>query len=217
VSDSTLYRLASISLVVGAAASAIASVVPTPNDLKTSVASGLFYMLAVGMLVGGVLVVAGLPALYLRQRRESGVLGLVGMLLILGPAMVLTVGFPFVQTLFFPWLASLPLSEAQFGEGPPAFALFFPIANVVVTLGGLLFGVATIRARVFPRWVAIAFMALFVISFAAAFAGPLEIIGEATAMVGIIAFGVALWLSAGASREPTPADAITVPKPVVNP
>lgn len=217
MSESTLYRLGSVGVVLGAVLIALASLVPMPEDLKASAASGMYYLVAIGMLVGAVLLIAGLPALYLRQHRESGVLGLVGFLLMLGPAIVITVGLAFAQTLIFPWMATLPLSASQFGQGPPALGVFFPVATVLVAVGGVLFGIATLRARVFPRWTGISFIALVVISLAANFAGPVEVAAEAVYMVALIAFGVALWLGVGGRVEAGAAGSAAPSTPAVTP
>ena len=204
MSESALFRLSSIGVVVGAVLIGLASLVPSDEDVKAAVAGGVYYPMSIAMLVGGVLLIAGWPAVYLRQRARSGVLGLVGMLLVFGAGATLTIGFTFTQVMIFPWLASLPVTNAQLSQGPPAINVFFPVATLVVTVGGVLFAVATLRARVFPRWVPIAFIVLAVASFAANFAGPLEVVGEALFMVGFVLYGIALWLSVAARAVTSP-------------
>ena len=87
-------------------------------------------------LLGGVLLLLGLPALYARQATQVRWIGLVGLSII------------WLDTLIFPVL--------QGGIGglvptltPPDFLY---IIGPLTVIGTLLFGIMTIRARVFPRW-----------------------------------------------------------------
>ena len=92
--------------------------------------------------------------LYLRQRKESGLLGTVSFtLLFAGLAAVLSLDY-------FGAFMRLQLPEAmteQLMEGPSAPVF---IASLIVFLvGELLFGISVVRARVFSRVAAILFMA----------------------------------------------------------
>ena len=78
VSQPALYRISAVVLLVGAVLVTAGNLLGPQGGAREAVASGMYYPAAVVVLLGGLLVMAGLPAVYLRQRAESGVLGLVG-------------------------------------------------------------------------------------------------------------------------------------------
>jgi hypothetical protein len=104
-----------------------------------------------------------MAGLYARQAEKSGWLGLAGFVLLsLWFAFIL--GFSFVETFILPTLAttapkfvegwlgmftSVP-SEINLGVLPTLWLLTAPL----YILGGLLFGIATFRAGILPRWAA---------------------------------------------------------------
>lgn len=108
------------------------------------------------MLFGGVALLLGLPAVYLRQSAEAGWLGLVGFfLLFVG---FLTIGFfvPAVQTVLLPWVydkasCTLGCHLLSTSDGPPLYAWLYTIDQLNTFIGLILLGLATIRAAVFPR------------------------------------------------------------------
>ncbi len=141
------------------------------------------YRISAWMLfVGAVPVMAGLPSVYLRQRAESGVLG-----------------FALIQVLIFPWIATMNVSNKVLNEGPVSFTIFFAIVSAIVSLGGVLFGVATIRAKIFSRRLGVGCIVLTAASFVLGF---LSIPGgggiamswwwATTGTFGVIAYIVAL-------------------------
>ncbi len=169
MSQAALYRIAAAALLVGAVLVTVGNLLAPQGGARAAVASGAYYPAAIVVLLGGLLVMASLPAIYLRQRAESSVLGLTGIVAILVSAMPLTVGFPLVQVLVYPWLATMDISNAALNDGPTVFTVFFAVASAVVSLGGVLFGVATIRARVFSRRLGIGFIVLTAASFVLGF------------------------------------------------
>ena len=88
---------------------------------------------------------------------------------VLAAGMPLTVGFPLIQLLGLPWTATTSLSSKSLNAGPVSFTIFFAVASAVVSVGGVLFGVATIRARVFSRQLGIGFIVLAAASFVLGF------------------------------------------------
>jgi hypothetical protein len=68
----------------------------------------------------------------------------------------------FVTTLLFlPWLAQAApklaaacsvMGGCSFGNGPPAFFIFFLVAGILLALGGILLGIAIMSAGILPRW-----------------------------------------------------------------
>jgi len=87
-------------------------------------------------LLGGVLLLLGLPALYARQAAQVRWIGLVGLIII--------------------WLDILIFPVLQGGIGGLAPALtppaFLYVVGPLTIIGTLLFGIMTIRARVFSGW-----------------------------------------------------------------
>lgn len=105
----------------------------------------------------------GLVGLYARQVKEAGWLGLTGYLL-LTLFYALTAPFTFAEVFLLPPSASAApmFVESYLGmfNGHPGamnlgiLATVYTLSGVIYILGGLLFGIATIRAGVLPRWVA---------------------------------------------------------------
>jgi hypothetical protein len=164
MSGTVLYRIAAVALVVGAVMTAGGNLLAPQGDARAAVANGMYYPIAVVVLLGGLLVMSSWTAVYLRQRAESGVLGFVGMVAVLAAGMCLIVGFPLIQILIFPWIATMNVASKALNDGPVAFIIFFAVASGVVSLGGVLFGVATIRAGVFSRQLGIGLIVLAVAS-----------------------------------------------------
>lgn len=123
------------------------------------------------VLLALVLLLLGLVGLYANQAQESGVLGLIGFLAAFaGTALVL--GVAWAQAFVWPTLAeeatgvlnrafdSWRLEQVK-GPMVPAHRLSFTLGS----LGWLVFGVATLRARVYPRWAVLLLIIGAVISF----------------------------------------------------
>jgi hypothetical protein len=103
----------------------------------------------------------GMAGLYARQVEETGWLGLAGFLLFT-VWMTLVCGFSFVEAFILPTLASAsPVFVESFlgmlSGAPGAIDLgilptIWNISGPMFILGPLLFGIATFRAHVLPRW-----------------------------------------------------------------
>lgn len=100
-----------------------------------------------------------LVALYLRQREASGVFGFVAYV-IQSFGMVLVIGFLFAQAFVLSGLAAS--QRAAVLAGPAGIATL--IALAITTVGAMLFGIATLRAGVFPKWAAMLLMIGFVMA-----------------------------------------------------
>ncbi|MBC3194167.1 hypothetical protein H7X46_24240 [Pseudonocardia sp. C8] len=111
-----------------------------------------------------VLGLIGVTGIYLRQVTESGLLGLIGLVLF-GLFFLLVTAFTFAETLIMPPLAAeSPRFVDSFlgifsGAGAQVdlglLPALNPVAGVLYVLGGALFGFATFRARVLDRWAAL--------------------------------------------------------------
>jgi hypothetical protein len=127
-------------------------------------------------MLGSVLLLGGLVAVYVYQSEEAGFLGVVGFVVaFLGTALI--VGANWAQVFIAPLLA---VNAPQFFElGLPGG---FLVTFITLGVGWLLFGIATLRAGVFPRWAAILLMVGAVLSF---FPVPLS---------GIVLSAAVIWL-----------------------
>jgi hypothetical protein len=133
-----------------------------PLDVLSSVTTGqwvIAHYLGVAMCFLGLL---GVTGIYARQVEQAGWLGLVGYLL-LSLFYALALAFQFTEAFISPVLATVAptfvegllgipsghTSEMNLGALP---ALNMLIGFVGYMLGGMLFGIATFRAGVLPRW-----------------------------------------------------------------
>jgi hypothetical protein len=199
MSRTALYQIAAAVLVIGAVLTAAGNLLAPQGGARAAVESGRYYQITLIVLLGGLLVMGGWPAVYLRQRAESGILGFVGMAAVLASGLLLTVGFPLIQLLIYPWLSDLNISNKTLNDGPMAFNIFFIVTSAVVSIGGVLFGIATLRARVFSRQVGIG---LIVLAVASSILGFLSLPGgggihmswwwATTGTFGVVAYMVAL-------------------------
>ncbi len=141
-------------------------------------------------LLGGVLLLLGFPALYVRQSTQIRWIGLVGLIII--------------------WLDVLIFPVLQGGIGglvpaltPPAF-LF--IIGPLTIIGTLLFGIMTIRARVFPGWLGFCLFAGYILAiigiiFLSKSVPFIGLIGILLYWLSFSAFGVVLFSRPGSHPE----------------
>ena len=219
MTQTVLYRVAAVALVVGAVLVTAGNLFAPQGNARDAVASGLYYPLALVVLLGGLLVMAAWTAVYLRQRAESGVLGFVGFVAVLAAGMLLSVAFPLIQVLIYPWIATTDVSTKILSDGPASFNVFFALTSAVVSLGGILFGVATIRARVFSHPLGIGIIVLAASSFVLGFlslpgGGGIHMswwwattatFGVVAYMVALAWYGIELFQSVGVGRFPASA------------
>ena len=185
MSSTTLYRLSGIILLLGAVVSVIAGVMTLFLDSSlgaspTTIQSPLwstFWSLA---FVGIVLVLLGLPALYLRQARgRGGPVGLIGVFLVaLGSFLGMATTAYFVSIL--PLLAAKAPNLINAGY-ETSLAVFGIGATVLGIIGPLLLGIAVIRAKVFPSLIGILFIVAGVLSPVTTFSS-----GVLVALIGLV-------------------------------
>ena len=132
-----------------------------PADVVSSVTTGAWAIITPLKTVMCLLLLVGIAGIYARQVKEAGWLGLAGFLLF-GLGWAITTAFVFAETFIMPPLASVApkfvdgflgvaasrASEVDLGAIPALWAL----AGILYLLGGLLFGIATFRAGILPRW-----------------------------------------------------------------
>ena len=221
MSSKTLYRLSGFALLLGSLLVVLFTIMQfavfpggTPDRSPDRYTSPLWQPILLLMVLGLLLIEAGLPGMYARQAERAGWLGLVGFALT-GFAMLLFGAVSALYALVIPLLdthTQLLLTgysdfSANGGRIPPLVVFFFG-AFVVLSAGAFLLGLATIRAGVLPRAAGVALVvagpAALAVQIAPFFAVPglpdllwyLSVLGTLTAFVafffGLARFGVAL-------------------------
>jgi hypothetical protein len=98
-------------------------------------------------VLSGLLLLAGLPALYRAQAKQISMLGLVGVVLLWVGMVLFLLVLSGVQILDVAVPGSIPHPG---GDGPPPLALISAIlGGVLIVIGGAIVGIMTIRAHVF--------------------------------------------------------------------
>lgn len=116
-------------------------------------------------LIGALLLLVALAGLYARQSSEAGTLGLVGFLAALvGTGML--IGIMWTITFVAPSAAVEAPAFLDNEQVAGPLDAGFMISGLAVALGWALFGVATFRAKVYPRAVAIALTLGALVTFA---------------------------------------------------
>lgn len=162
VTTSTLIRLAGLAAV--AAGVVFAGIQPIhPPDVLASVTTSTWGIIMPLKMIMCLLFLVGITGIYVRQVKEAGWLGLVGFLM-LNLSWALNLTFIFAETFIIPLLPTTAPTfvdgffgifnghpiETNLGSLPALYAL----TGILYMLGGLLFGIATFRAGVLPRWAA---------------------------------------------------------------
>jgi hypothetical protein len=181
---------------------ALVGVFHPPNVVAsvTTTAWLIVHVLAMATSIFGLL---GLSGLYARQAEKSGWLGLAGYLL-LSLWLALVLGFAFVEVFILPALATVAPTFvaswlAMFNGGDSAINLgslptLWLLTGPIYILGGLLFGIATFRARILPRWAGVLLAVGTVMGPLAALV-PLDLQPKVAVPVGLalIWLGYSLW------------------------
>jgi len=134
-----------------------------PPDVLSSVTTAQWAITHYLSIVMDLLAMLGIAGLYARQVEKSGWLGLAGYLLFSG-FWAFSVALHFIEAFISPVVANIApkfvegllgmvaghASEVNLGALPAVYDLLIGVSGYV--LGGLLFGIATFRAGVLPRW-----------------------------------------------------------------
>jgi len=135
-----------------------------------------------------ILMVWTLTAIYLYQREESGVLGLIGYA-VNEFGLALIVGLIYAQVFVLSALNADLIGELMSGTtGSAALA-----SLIIFVLGVALFGISIIRANVFPKWAAAFYIIGFLPLAVAPFMPPIVVSsGEIVASIGILGLSYVL-------------------------
>jgi hypothetical protein len=184
-----------------------------PPDRLASVTTQPWVVITSLKLVMCLLFLIGITGLYARQAGRAGWLGLAGFLLLI-LSWWLQTGFVFAEVFLLPVLATvapgfiesfLGIANGAPGEmdvGPlPAV---YAAVGIFYMLGGLLFGIATVRAGLLPRWPAILLaVAATLTPLAALVPHELQRFAAVPVALAIAWLGYALW--SGRERPVAPA------------
>lgn len=128
-----------------------------PSSVTTATWANV-HLVAIAMSIFGLF---GMAGLYARQAKKSGWMGLVGFVLF-SVWLALMIGFFFIETFVLPSLATMSPAFVEgflgvFSGAASAIDLgFLPmlwtLAGPMFIFGPLLFGIATFRAGILPRW-----------------------------------------------------------------
>ena len=160
ITASTLMRLAGLSAMVAGLCFLVIGMFH-PVNVPASVTTATWVNVHIFATALGFFGLFGMAGLYARQAEKSGWLGLVGFLLF-SAWMTLVTGFSFVEAFILPRLATVsPAFVAgllgMFSSVPSPVDLgilptLWNISGPMYIFGPLLFGIATFRAGVLPRW-----------------------------------------------------------------
>ena len=206
-------RIAGIVLAVGVAIGLVAVVGEIQLDGIASSDRTLWVADHLALWAGIALVLLASPAIYVRQHREVGVVGMVGFALLFIGTLA---GLAFTAetlALLFPWVydkasCSVGCNLLSTTEGPPLVGAVIPGADLLTGAGFILFGLATARAAVLSRAAGylMAVAGALVIVGTVVPIDELFVVGRVSAVVGFVA---AAWMGLGlamddGSRAPVP-------------
>ena len=200
---SKLIRWAGLSAMVAGISFVVVGLLHQPDILAsvTTTRWAITHSLAIAMSVFGLL---GVTGLYARQVEAAGWLGLAGYFL-LSLWLVLILPFTFFEVFILPLLAT---EAPAFAEGFlgvftgstgamnfGVLAALWTLSDVLLLLGGLVFGIATLRAGILSRWPAGVLTVGFGLApvFGALLPHELAPLAAVPMGVGLAWLGYALW------------------------
>jgi hypothetical protein len=165
------------------------------------------------MFFAAVAIVPGLVGWYAYQSASAGWLGFVGFSLVFFGILVLGVGFGFISATIIPWLTT-HAPELLVGALPPLLTLCALGSALMVVVGTIPLGIATMRAGVLPRWPGL----LLLLSGVAGLLGllPLPYLKNIPAIASAVLFflglgwaGITLWLEPVAQKATLDTDGVS--------
>lgn len=142
MTTNALYRLSGFALLLGGLLAAIASLIRgfVDNPLHPFwVPASAFY------LVGNILILLGAPAIFTVQAKKASKLGLIGLILFMVEGLLLGVANACIDIFILPWMAQN--SHALQSAGYPNMMILSMLGGILGTIGVILLGVASLRAR----------------------------------------------------------------------
>ena len=197
-----LFRLAGVSAMVAGMCFVVFGLLH-PSEVLSSVTTtrwAITSSLAIAMSAFGLL---GMAGLYARQVQAAGWLGLAGYLL-WSLWLLLALPFSFFEAVILPLLATRAPTLAEGflaiftrSAGAMTFGVLanlWALADILFLLGGLVFGIATLRAGILSRWAAGVFtVGIALAPVSALFPHELRPLVAVPIGVGLAWLGYALW------------------------
>ena len=156
MSAKTLYRVSGLALLLGAVLLIVTNILEStvfssndPQQLTNPIAQ----MVTLINVIGSLLLVFGLPGIVARQASRGGWLSLVGFVFTLLGGFLFT-SLSLVNLIILPWLAQAAPKLAA-SNGPGTLFTAYLVAGIAFALGGILLGIAIIRAKIWSRWAGI--------------------------------------------------------------
>ncbi len=182
MSSSDLIRWSGLAAMVAGVSLVIADLLAIflfGDQFSETVTTGTYTLNTVLDMIALILLLLALVGLYVRQAEVTGPLGLVGFCVAF-VGTVLVAGFAWASLFVAPALATAAPELLDTGPPPGLLPTFIPFA-----VGWLLFGIASLRGRVYPRWAAILLIVGAVISIL-----PLTqiVLAVAVALLGLYLF-----------------------------
>jgi len=145
-----------IAAALALAALVLFGVVVGSGTISQAAGSPAFYAPTLAALGSIVALVIALVSLFVRQSGEFGTLGVVGFLAAL-VGTVLGAGGYWTYVFVVPYVAGPAPTLADQSSG--SLLVGFVVSFLLMGLGWMLFAVATLRTRVYPRWAVVLLMA----------------------------------------------------------
>ena len=150
------------------------------------------------VLVAHITLVFALVALYAVQVEQSGLLGGLGMVLSV-------VGTTLASGVILVEIAGASGAEVEAVTGAGVSGALSRLGSLAFLIGLILFGIATMRAGVFPRWAGVLLIVGDVVFGAASFVGSaalvVEVLGAAITCAAFALLGLALLSGSNASAQ----------------
>ncbi len=151
----TIYKLAGISALLAGLLFALIQFIH-PEDTLQAITSPNWAVAHVLSVLFPIFALLGITGIYAKQIEASGKLGFAGYLMLVG-AFCLMLCFGFYEAFIAPVivaeapdLAANILSILENKPGPGLIGEVYQLNGILYLLGGLVFAVATIRAKVYP-------------------------------------------------------------------
>jgi len=142
--------------------------------------------------ISAIFMLFGFVGLYARQAEKAGWVGLIGFVLVfIGSALLMAEEFQSVTVSPIAAVKAPALIDEAANSGSiPLFGLVFIIS---FALGFILFGIATMRAGVLPRWSGLVLIIGLCLTFGGQAAHGIGIVAAIVLSLGLAWMGFALW------------------------
>lgn len=152
-----LFKLSGLSAILSGLLFIIIQVIH-PSDSLSSIGTKMWMIAHILTFIFPILGIIGITGIYLLQSERAGLLGFLSYSLLFS-AFILMICFGFYEAFIAPSLiteapiyVASALSILEGKTGPQYISELYILNSITYLLGGLLFGISIIRAKVFPKW-----------------------------------------------------------------